>query len=302
MIEKSLIEDADISRIIRPVFIQEEGNMFDHTASNKNASVFFFKLEGRVFACTCGHVIKKDEDTNDLESIYLRSENKTQVLGYMSCDTSPPISNRGFHFAHTSYGSDIDLAFLYIKDCSMLDFIKSEYIILDFDTPEHKITEFSEFYAFGWGNDHKEETIDTVRTPQIRCTVPPSTLKLSDIGLSFHAVFDSNHNFSLSGMSGGLIMGRIGDSDKLAPVGIIYEGSPTEEGKKDINSLFNQPNMLHLYCYRLSSNFLKECLKGYDLSVIDKESYYPCLSYNLIDRGDKKQLIVVSPILSNIKQ
>lgn len=294
------VKRSDMGKVVRPVFIQGK-KMVDHTAKTQNASVFFFKLENRVYACTCGHVIRKKEESKGSETIYLRSGNKTLSLGYADHHLQTPIPNNGFHFAHSSDEKNIDLAFLYIKKTDVLNFIESEYVILDFDVPAPDLAEFSEFYAFGWGNDHKGETIDIVNTPQLCCTLPKHTLNSWDNNLSFHANLNSDHIFSLSGMSGGLIMGRIKKSDELAPVGIIYEGFPTEEGKKDTNSFLNKPNMVHLNGYKISPYFLKSCLYNYDLSAIEKESCEPIQSYSTIVLHNKRTFVILPLFFPKIK-
>ena len=269
-IEKD-VKDSDMGKVVRPIFLQKEGHMFDHTAETSNASVFFFKYKNLIYACTCKHVI--EDIKPELESVYLRKGNMTQILGYIDCDPLSPIPNKGFHIAPS-----VDVAFLYIKDGRMLDYIKSEYIILDFDAPIHNTADISEFYAFGWGNDHKKEVGDTVKTPQICCTLPASKDGSCD-ELNFHVELDEEHNMSLSGMSGGLVMGRLRNSDKLVPMAIIHQGAPTKIGSSIKEDTFlNQPNAIHLYCYKISPDFLRDSLCNYDISVINKESCFELFS------------------------
>ena len=264
--------DSDMKSIVRPLFIQKKEDPFSHTANSENASVFFFRLENHVYACTCKHVIKT---ANSFENVYLKKESKTLRLKYPIKPSSSTISNNGFHFAYSEDDSNIDLAFLCIKGTLLEAIEESHYTILELDETEPNIENFSNFYAYGWSHDEKTETMKEVKTPLIRCNFLPSNLSHYpyDYKLSFHADLKTEHNLYLSGMSGGLILGCSESSEKLVPVGIIYQGAPTKKGVDEKQDTFlNMSNSIHILGYKISSKFLKMCLKNYDISYFSEET------------------------------
>lgn len=252
-----------------------------HDASTRSATGTFIRRKGRIYICTCRHILDALKDP----SVVGKAKFPTLALGlgsgfinlsHMSADGVVPhmkAPQSQTQHEHT------DIALCPIDEGTW-GVILSQKPKLTIDLDNWKEPDWSKVrwgLAFGYPDEHKQDTTDEGRdvvANQLIGVVAElaSSVSMSDPYVKLHSALDNPHSWYFSGLSGGplyVVEGteeREAEDDELFPAGIVFEGFPSTGREdalagRDVASAFLTDSDLFIRAYRLTPEIFDEWVR-----------------------------------------
>lgn len=235
-----------------PLFIQSYFLRNGHNEFTINATATFVKYEGRYYVCTCRHVTKiveKSQNENDDNwdiNLALMTESMSINLSHF---TAMRTLKSTFNSPEKAVGenSEIDVS---ITDISSLwDFFctKKSKIPIDLDLwEEPPWPDIKVCATAGYGSEHKERKDAIVATPMLYIVAETASALNRDCQeFTLSSKLEEPPGYYLSGISGGPILALWEDKVSgmnFRPIGLVFEGSPSSENLANIGSGLTGPN------------------------------------------------------------
>jgi len=221
-----------------PLFLQDYFLASGHGHKTHNGTATFVKYEGKHYLCTCEHVATAIGDQSIVGSNTLHPTASLMigklVVNLSSFTTEGLQSSFDAPAARDGYKFDVCIALIE----SHWDYIRThkEKEAIDLDSwSEPPWSEVELCAAAGYADEHKTTQDDKVTVPmpvvtaELQSKIQPDTREFT-----LSSSLSEPHGMYFSGMSGGPILALWGN-DNLAPIGLIFEGYPSNRATPTSN-------------------------------------------------------------------
>jgi hypothetical protein len=214
-----------------PLFFQDYLLAHGHNVDTKNATATFVRFEGRVYVCTCRHVVqilRNRQERGHFPTLALWVDRAVLPLSFLTVD--------GLHLGQyapdtSSNAEAIDIAIAEITG-TYWDILSSRKNKTAIDLDEWREPRWSQaeiLVAAGYPDEHKQSVLDNSEE-KVRATLTlvaaagDGAISKFDPEVHIRSRLSEPHGVYFSGMSGGPMY--VQQDELIVPVGILCSGWP----------------------------------------------------------------------------
>jgi hypothetical protein len=242
-----------------PLWIQHRFLATGHGETTDNGTATFIKFEGRHYLCTCAHVIEAAKGDNVPALMIDRL-----VLNFANYQKGPSGESVYGHVFRFPDRRRFDIAIAPIQPHWEIIRTKKGKSAIDLDAWQSTPwPQDSCYLAAGYPTEHKYAVDEKLAVGMALVAAElASTISSSSTSFVLHSTVKAPHGYFFSGLSGGPIF-LPKEADRLVPVGIVIEGSPSSS--KVSESFLSNSNAILVRGQTLTPDIFKEWLSLTDL-------------------------------------